>query len=336
MPFELSAANAVGYLRERYDLGEPATASLLGGGVSNTTVLVESGWERIVLKQSLPRLRVADQWLADRSRILRERDAIAALTPILPVGRVPRIVLSDDENFVYGMEAAPSDAADWKTRLLAGECDAGSARLAGTTLGLVMRATWKNEEFAERFGDQTAFEQLRTDAYYNTVGRRHPEIRAEVDAWIDEQRARRDAMVHGDWSPKNLLVSGDCLTAIDFECAHFGDPSYDAAFLTNHFVLKAFHRPEIAAHYLHLARVAFTWTIGLLPGDALAEFERNSARHLAFLLLARVDGKSPAEYITDEGLRDRIRQLALRLIGKQLTGIKDTLGEAERSIDRSR
>ena len=121
-------------------------------------------------------------------------------------------------------------------------------------------------------------------------------------------------MVHGDWSPKNLLISAAGLTAIDFECAHFGDPSYDAAFLTNHLLLKAFHRPRLAGRYCELARTAFNRTAAVLPREALAAFEADTARHLAFLLLARIDGKSPVEYIVDKRTRERIRLCALRLI----------------------
>ena len=335
MAFQLTAANAVSYFSQYRAVDGAAVARLLGGGVSNTVVLVESDRERVVLKQSLPQLRVKDEWLADRSRILRERDAIQALTPILPVGRLPRILFSVEEDFVYAMEAAAADATDWKTRLLEGGCDRETARQAGSMLGLVVRETWKRDDLQGQFGDQTAFEQLRTDAYYRTIAERHPAIRQLVVDWIETQRGRRDAMVHGDWSPKNLLLSGATLMAIDFECAHFGDPSYDAAFLTNHFILKAFHRRELAAEYLELARVAFTWTLGLLPIEALSSFERNTVRHLSFLLLARVDGKSPAEYISDESTRERVRRCALGLIAESPAHLTKVFQRVESALSNA-
>ena len=126
------------------------------------------------------------------------------------------------------------------------------------------------------------------------------------------------------------------LTAIDFECAHFGDPSYDAAFLTNHFILKAFHRPELSSHYLELARVAFTWTLGMLPTDALSSFERNTVRHLSFLLLARVDGKSPAEYISDEKTRATVRRCALELITERPARLTKVFQRVESAIPNTR
>ena len=338
MAFELTAESAGGYLRARGGLAGVESACLLGGGVSNTVVLVEGVWAaggraRIVLKQSLPQLRVRDEWLADRARIFRERDAILVLTPLLPKNRLPRILFADDANYIYAMEAAPPDTADWKTLLLAGVCDRGTARQAGATLGLAIRETWGRDDLAERFGDRRAFEQLRTDPYYRAVGRRHPTIRPAIEEWIAAQRGRRNAMVHGDWSPKNLLISAAGLTAIDFECAHFGDPSYDAAFLTNHLLLKAFHRPRLAGRYCELARTAFNRTAAVLPREALAAFEADTARHLAFLLLARIDGKSPVEYIVDERTRERIRLCALRLIADRPETLTGVLQRVESALE---
>ena len=331
-PRDLNAGSAIGFLEGRLALSQAATAALLAGGVSNTVVLVEDGAQRIVLKQALPRLRVRDEWLADRARVLREWEVIRALGAVLPQGRLPELLFCDEPNFLYAMRAAPPGSADWKTLLLAGCCDSATARQAGATLGLVARATWGAAAFERAFSDNTAFNQLRTDPYYRTIARRHPRLADPVERWIEESAARNVAMVHGDWSPKNLLVSEAGIVCIDFECAHFGDPSYDAGFLLNHLILKAFHRPAIAGSYLCLARAAFCWTLAMLPPAGLGWFEAASVRHLAFLMLARVDGKSPAEYL-DQGRREAVRGLALRLIDGRARSLHATLGHAERALD---
>lgn len=331
-PTDLNAGSAIGFLDGRLELSQAATAGLLAGGVSNTVVLVEDGDQRIVLKQSLPRLRVRDEWLADRTRVLREWEVISALGAVLPQGRLPELLFCDEPNFLYAMRAAPAGSTDWKTLLLAGHCDGATARQAGATLGLAVRATWGAAAFERSFSDRTAFNQLRTDPYYRTVARRHPRLAECVERWIEQSAMRNVAMVHGDWSPKNLLVSEAGIVCIDFECAHFGDPSYDAGFLLNHLILKAFHRPEIAGSYLGLARAAFCWTLAMLPPAGLSWFEAASVRHLAFLMLARVDGKSPAEYL-DEGKREAVRRLALRLIDEQPLSLEATLGHAEQALE---
>ena len=331
-PAELGVDTALDFLAGSVELSGPVSVRKLGGGVSNNVVLVEDAAQRIVLKQSLPRLRVRDEWFAERSRIHREWRVMRALGDVLPAGRLPELLFQDTRRFLYAMRAAPAGSADWKARLLAGECSPTTARLAGATLGLIVRGTWGRPEFRQPFSDRAAFNQLRTDPYYRTVALRHPRLAGPVTDWIAESAARRAALVHGDWSPKNLLVSRGQLVCIDFECAHFGDPSYDAGFLLNHLVLKAFHRPALAASYFRLAHIAFCWTLGMLPRGALDWFEASSMRHLAFLMLARIDGKSPAEYLQAETVRSAVRRLAIDLIATRPATLDGTLDLAGRAL----
>lgn len=331
-PTQLGIDTALDFLAGRVRLSGSVTVRELGGGVSNNVVLVQDAAQRIVLKQSLPRLRVRDEWLAERSRIHREWRVMRALGDVLPAGRLPDLLFQDRVHFLYAMRGAPAGGSDWKTRLLAGECSPAAARLAGATLGLIVRGTWGRPEFRQPFSDRAAFDQLRTDPYYRTVAMRHPRLAGPVADWIVESSSRQAALVHGDWSPKNLLVSPGQLVCIDFECAHFGDPSYDAGFLLNHLVLKAFHRPALAASYFRLARIAFCWTMGMLPRGALGWFEASSMRHLAFLMLARIDGKSPAEYLRAESLRAAVRHLAMDLIESRPATLDGTLALAARSL----
>jgi len=288
----------------------------LGGGVSNTVILVDDpAGERFVLKQALPQLRVEKEWLADRSRIFRERDALEAAATLLPASWVPRILWSDDDRYLYAMEAFSPDARSWKEHLLAGDLPADRARRVGVALGLTIRESWGSAEMEQRFGDRTAFEQLRGDPYYGEIARRHSSIAQAVADWRGREVAV--ALTHGDWSPKNIMVDGERLVFIDYECAHYGDPTFDSAFVLNHLLLKSVHLPHLRDEFLSLARIAFTWTTGVLPAEALKDFEADTMRHLAFLMLARIDGKSPVEYLTDEAVRDRVRRTALRLIERR-------------------
>ena len=331
-PVTLGVDNAPEILAGRVALSGSPRARLLGGGVSSTVVLVEDEHRRFVLKQSLPRLRVRDEWLADRSRVFREWDAMLALRTTLPTGRLPEPVFLDRDNFLYAMRGAPRGSEDWKTHLLAGRCDARVAFLAGEMLGRIVRGTWNDRSLRETFGDSTAFRQLRTDPYYRTIAVRHPDVAETVEEWITESGSRQIALVHGDWSPKNLLVHERGIVCIDFECAHFGDPSYDAGFILNHLILKAFRRPQRAADYFALARVAFAGARDLLPQSALDWYEAASVRHLAFLMLARIDGKSPVEYLREECLRDRVRRLALELITQPRRTVEESLCVAAGSL----
>jgi 5-methylthioribose kinase len=311
--FELTAANAGDYLRHRPEIPpENWRITPLGGGVSNTVLLVESAGRRFVLKQALAKLRVQEDWFADRRRILRECAAMRLLAPHLPAGAVPEILFEDAENCLFAMSAAPAEARTWKAMLLAGDTGAATAERVAAILAAMIRLSWASPDWEGRFGDQTAFDQLRLDPYYRFTAARHPDLGAHFEARIDLARRRR-SLVHGDFSPKNFLVAGDWVTAIDFEVIHYGDPSFDAAFLLNHLVLKSFYRPQWAAEYARLGRRFFEIAAAALPAGA-EEFEADTCRHLGCLLLARIDGKSPAEYIQDDALRARIRRFARRLI----------------------
>ncbi len=284
----------------------------LGGGVSNVVLLVETGSKRLVVKQALERLKVKEEWLSDPRRTLRECASIRQLAAHLPAGAVPSILFEDQENCIYGMTAAAADAEDWKTQLLRGEIRPAVAANIGATLGAIMQTTSSGSAWQEQFGDQTVFDQLRLDPYYRFTATRHPDLKPQFDAIIASASTRRYCLVHGDYSPKNFLVAGNAAMAIDFEVVHFGDPSFDAAFLLNHLRLKSFFRPQWAVEYA-VAAAAF-WQ-ALQPAVAeLDWFEPATIAHLGGLMLARIDGKSPAEYIAEDALRQQVRQYARNLM----------------------
>ena len=312
--FELTVDNAAAYLERRPGSSNSRwRITPLGGGVSNTVLLVESSAERFVLKQSLPKLRVEEEWLADRSRVLRECEAMRALAPHFSAGIIPGIVFEDPENFLFAMEAAPAGSRTWKSLLLDGVAEETVAEKVAIGLTAMFRASWDSPDWGARFGDQTAFGQLRLDPYYRFTAARNPDLAEHFEARIHDARTRRRSLVHGDWSPKNFLVHGDRVMAIDFEVIHYGDPAFDAAFLLNHLLLKSFHQPQWADRFMSLADRFIRVVLDELP--ALETwFEKATCAHLGCLLLARIDGKSPAEYIRDESLKKSVREYARALI----------------------
>jgi 5-methylthioribose kinase len=296
---ELSVANAAEYL------GYPCKATLLGGGVSNTVLLIEAAAQRFVLKQSLGKLRVEQDWFSDRRRIYREASAMRQLAPLLPRGAVPEILFEDRDNYLFAMAAAPQSAEPWKDLLLRGKIDPGVARNIGQMLQTIITQT---AGMRDEFADQTIFDELRLDPYYRSTALRHPDLAPWFHALIEKSRGRKISLVHGDWSPKNFLVHGPAVMAIDFEVIHFGDPSFDSAFLLNHLLLKSFYRPDSCDRYYDAAQRFWAAL------DQPAWFERATIEHLGGLMLARVDGKSPAEYIREPELKDTIRNFARALI----------------------
>jgi 5-methylthioribose kinase len=304
----------------------------LGGGVSNIVLLIE--WpgipdRRWVVKQSLGKLRVKDDWRSERSRIFREAEALQALRPIIGGAALPEVIHLDSDKFLFVMTAAPAGSLAWKDLLLGRRGDAAVAREAALLLAKIINASRDDANVITKFWDRTIFYQLRVDPYYRTTASRHPELRREFDELIGMSLEIRTSLVHGDYSPKNMLVRGESIFLIDFEVVHWGDPSFDAAFLLNHLFLKAFHQPQVQGHFIGLV-YEFWHTLRQTLADAVfgkqgfAGFEALTVKHLGGLLLARIDGKSPVEYINDEATKERVRKAG--------TGI---LAEGPRTLDEA-
>ncbi len=301
------------YLVERGIAGAagPVSAHSLGGGVSNVVLAVRLGDRQVVVKQSLPRLRVADEWLAKRERVLTEAAALRWAGRVTP-GAVPEVYHVDPDRCVIVIEHAPPDWRAWKEDLLAGRADPAVAARLGNILAAWHTTSFQEPEEARRFDDAEAFEQLRVDPYYRTVMRRHPELAALVQPYVEQMLATRICLVHGDYSPKNVLLGDAGLWVVDFEVGHLGDPVFDVAFLLNHLLLKAVHRPTEAEEYARGA--AAFWTAyratashEVRPADAYV------FGHVGCLMIARVDGKSPVEYLSPAG-QGLARTLGIRLL----------------------
>ncbi len=310
---------------EEYFGQHSCTVKELVGGVSNTVVLAESDAQRVVLKQSLGKLRVEQDWFCERARIFREAAALRMLSGILPQGSVPKVLAEYPESYTFVMSAAPAGARTWKDLLFEGVLEPQIARRIAQILGAMISQTWRSAQFEALFGDQTVFDKLRIDPYYRTTALVHRDLAANIGRLIETSRRRRVSLVHGDWSPKNFLVHDDEVMAIDFEVIHFGDPSFDAAFLLNHLLLKSHRLPHWREGFRSLALQFWETLLVFLPRE-WDWFEAATIEHLGCLLLARIDGKSPAEYITDPRLKEIIRQFARRLIVDPPATVADVFG----------
>jgi 5-methylthioribose kinase len=302
-----------------------AAVSELGGGVSNTVLLVESQMRRFVMKQALGKLRVQQEWLADRSRIFRESAALRKLAPHLPNGSLPVVLFEDRNNFIFAMTAAPAASVCWKDLLLDGEIRVETAERVGELLALMASVSWRARAWESEFGDQSVFDQLRIDPYYRAAARRHPDLAPAAARLILDSASRRVSLVHGDWSPKNFLVNGTEVMAIDFEVIHFGDPAFDSAFLLNHLALKSFHRPQWADSYAQAAAGFWRKYLAGVPREDW--IEPATLQHLGWLMLARVDGKSPAEYLRGAAIQDRVRRFARDLIVSPPDSVAEVFGK---------
>lgn len=282
--------------------------------MSSEILLIEDGSDRFVVKRALPRLRVADEWRADTSRNQYEADYLEYAGGIVPAA-VPRVLARGDDWFA--MEYLGSGFVNWKSLLLSGTFEAEHAQRAGDVLHRIHSRSRTDDEARSHFRTLDNFEQLRIDPYLITTGKRHPELRERFEHAAAELRAASECLVHGDYSPKNALVSSDRFIILDCEVAWFGDPAFDLAFLLNHLLLKSlFHAPtEVGA-----AELVETFCEAYGLSGPLME---RALRLVLLLMLARVDGKSPVEYLRSEK-QERVRAFCRpRILNGEALDMKD-------------
>ena len=145
------------------------------------------------------------------------------------------------------------------------------------------------------------------------TARRHAELAPQLERLAERTAATRTALVHGDVSPKNILVGAQGPVFLDAECAWYGDPAFDLAFCLNHMLLKCIWVPAFTGAFLScfdaLGKSYFHFESN---GDK--DMEQRVATLLPGLLLARIDGKSPVEYISAEADKARVRKIAKKLL----------------------
>ena len=388
--------------------GAPLQVEGLGGGVSNIVLMVTTPAQCMVLKQALPELRVEAYWPSRIDRAVREAEALRIVAGHLPGGAVPQVHFIDEENFIYGMACAPAAATLWKEDLLAGTVEVPVAAAAGRLLAQ-MHAI-QEPAVRQRFIDDEVFWQLRVDPYYNTTAEKHPSLRPVFEHAIAQMKARKLALVHGDYSPKNMFVlpekmdsrpvsgtrqalrgndelSGTAFSTVarglvprsglggggakktdsrlrgsdgretavdsgsrtndragkptdghqpenevgcanpilllDFEVVHWGDPAFDLAFCVNHLLIKSIVNSHIQKQYFQSVTAFTEAYCATLPEVDWAELAAETRLQLGCLMLARIDGKSPVEYITDEPTKETVRRVSKFILHEQPDGMED-------------
>jgi hypothetical protein len=322
----------------------------LAGGVSNRTVLVErASGESWVLKQALAKLRVKVDWFSDPSRIHREALGLKWLEKLAPPGTITPLIFEDERHHLLAMQAVPQPHENWKTMLMSGRVRINDLATFGQLLSTIhTNAARSPEPLHELFADRSFFESLRVEPYYLFTADQVPEARGFLHALVNETRRRRFTLVHGDYSPKNVLVSTspDRFVLLDHEVIHWGDPLFDVGFAATHLMSKAHHAWHRAsrpgAHGAHgapvkngAAYVFWRWYDGTLdPGAAWRErLDEFAVRHTLACLLARVAGRSLLEYF-DDVERARQRRVVVDLMRAPPTRMRDLIQEFARRIAR--
>jgi aminoglycoside phosphotransferase (APT) family kinase protein len=294
--------------------GEALTLEPLAGGVSSDIFRADLPRGSVCIKRALPKLKVAADWRAPTERNRYEVEWMRLAGAIVP-DAVPAILGDDPESSLFAMAwLDPADHPVWKLQLRDGIVDGATAREVGRRLALIHARTAGRSELAERFATDHIFFPIRLEPYLQAAARAHADCAPALQRLVEITASNKRALVHGDVSPKNILVGPRGPVFVDAECAWYGDPAFDLAFCLNHLLLKCVWRPRWWAVYLQSFTTLFETYLAGVQWEPAAQLEARVAHLLPGLFLARVDGKSPVEYVTDDRDRDKVRRVARQLL----------------------
>jgi aminoglycoside phosphotransferase (APT) family kinase protein len=293
--------------------GETAELTPLTGGVSSDLWRVDLPGRTVCVKSALAQLKVAQEWLAPVSRNRVEYDWLQFAARVSP-RQVPPVVAFDEDARMFAMEFLPPEQYPvWKAQLLAGHVDVEAARAVGDLVGRLHSASAADPDSPVRFATDDNFDALRIEPYLRATARAHPDLREQLDSLASVTSGTHLAVVHGDVSPKNILLGPDGPVLLDAECAWFGDPAFDLAFCLNHLLLKAARMPRHATELRSAAQALVEGHLRHLDWEPPGRFDRRVAALLPALALARVDGTSPVEYL-DAAQRQLVRTTGRTLL----------------------
>lgn len=306
------AAEIVASLTRMGLVGENEKADLqpLAGGISSLIVHVVTSQTDLCIKRALPQLRVPVEWRVPVDRNSAEVDWMRIADRVAP-GSVPAVLGEDPIGKAFAMDwLDPRLYPVWKSQLLEGTVCTETARAVAQTLSRVHNACAHDADISRRFANDDIFFAIRLDPYFNAAALAHPDCGDLLRALVARTASTKLTLVHGDVSPKNILAGPNGPLLLDAECAWYGDPAFDLAFCLTHLCLKCVWRPHSTVDYLACFDAFASISLDQCGWEPAADLEARTCALVAGMLLARVDGKSPVEYITEDRDKDRIRRFA--------------------------
>jgi aminoglycoside phosphotransferase (APT) family kinase protein len=327
MPIMSKSEVPIEFVRALNELGLSNASSLLGapltGGVSSDIWRIDTEKGFVCAKRALSKLRVNADWYAPVERNLFEARWLQVAHQACPAC-APELLGQHPELGVLVMKYLdPGNHRIWKQELRAGHADPQTAHAMGQVLSKIHSYAAKNSHLATEFPTDNIFFEIRLAPYLLATAERHPQLAHALEALVLQTQNNAKTLVHGDVSPKNILLGPQGPVLLDAECATWSDPAFDLAFCLNHLLLKCLWTPASSFDFLHCFEVLTTSYLTSVDWELPSDLEARAARLLPGLLLARVDGKSPVEYVTQEHQRDHVRRVASNFLVKSTSHLQD-------------
>lgn len=298
----------------------------LTGGVASDIAAIQVGNRHYCVKFALPKLKVAADWHAPVHRNAAEYAWLQVAADVVPESAI-RLFGRSEIAHGFAMELVSDPGTYlWKTAMLSGQPPIGEAKAVGGLIGRIHAASTLASFDSSPFQNRDDFRALRIEPYLTFTAKRHPSVSKQLTALADMLYGSAQVLVHGDVSPKNILIRAGGPVILDAECATMGDAAFDPSFCLNHLVLKAVHLPARRDEFLDEVIAFWAAYAPYISWEKADLLEARICRLLPALMLARIDGKSPVEYL-DEVSREHIRQLSLPLITAPKRTLSDFLQE---------
>ena len=313
------------YLRRKKIIvqGEHVTdVQPVGDGVKNIIYRVVTTQKRLIVKQARSRANDKGKMFLDRKRVFQEKSCVEVLSQILPPDIIPEVHLEDRTNFVLVSEAPPREAALWESELATGKIDLQIAAQCGELLATVHNHTKRAPALKTLFESKKPFEQLRVEPLYKAMIPDYPEQQKLIEAQARSLSKEANVLVLGDLRPRNVWVNSGRVFLVDFATAHYGHPSFDAAYYASDLCLKAILNAPQKAAYLEGINVFWMSYFRLITYAKKAETERNAVRDFGCLLLSAAAGHMP-EFELDEEIQDLTTRIGQSLLFTELGKIED-------------
>ncbi len=297
----------------------------LTGGVASDIASLKIGDDVYCMKFAREKLQVAEEWFAPVHRNEAEYAWLSFVGEILPEC-APKLYGQSKSLSGFAMEFVSGEQVYlWKDELLRGQASPEAAQAVAACLGKIHSASAKPNFVRHKFNNHDDFNVLRLEPYLGFLARKHAVLAENINVVERRLVQKSDVLVHGDVSPKNILFKNGCPIILDAECATMGDASFDPSFCLNHLILKAFNSPANASNILDMVKVFWSSYSNFIDWEDRAHLEERVCALVPILMLARIDGKSPVEYLSNEA-RDQVRSVSMPLISHPRTKLSDLIG----------
>ena len=301
-----------------FGLLEPSegfTQKKITTGVSSDIWYVETKKKKFCIKRALNKLTVKEDWFAPVDRNNFEAKYFKECKKIVP-NSFPRILGHDSKKYILAMQWYDNNKyLVWKNKLLNDHVSNREAHMVARILIKIHNFFYGKKKFEKEFLNDKTFHAIRIEPYILFTSNSYPQFKKNFISVANSLVRNKKTLIHGDFSPKNILLGKSYPVILDAETACWGDPVFDLAFCLNHIVLKSIYKNN-KIEYLELGKNFIETYLKYLNYEKVDSFLNRFFSILPLFILARIDGKSPVEYFNEK------HKQCARNFGAGLLGIK--------------